>query len=624
MSTGSDWYRRPDAIVDGLRRNRAAAPLPQIAGYDVLYPISSGGQGVVFAALQRSTRRRVAIKVIHDESLVRAEGRLRFEREVDLAAHLSHPNLVAVFDSGVDEAARPYMVMEHVEGHPLHEYLARDNSGRDARLRIFLAICDGVQYAHRNGVIHRDLKPANVLIDAECRPRVLDFGVARRISSSESALTQSDAFLGTLAYAAPEQVSEESNLIDARADVHALGLILYSMLCDASPYPIAGPAARVVDAIRQQQPKPPTRDRDLNTIVLRALAKSPDRRYQSVDALQADVRRFLNGEPIEARRDSAPYVLAKLAGRHRVATAMAALLLTLVVGFSAAMAGLYRAADAEARKANGIRAFLEDTLASAGPQPGGELTLREVLDEAALYLDGGSGQDPEVSAALRFVIGNSYRGLGLLEPARAHLSAALAQHRDLHGDEHADTARDISALGLVQHAAGERVAAETSLRRALAIRRRLLAPDDPQLRYGLQNLARLLVDTDRPNEALPLLAESVALCEQFCPADDPDAAMARFRLAAALTRAGHLEDAIALHREVLAARQARFPSGHPDIEESLLAWGSALGLAGRTDEACEALAECLERRTARLGPDDERTLEAAERLRQLQESTSGE
>ncbi len=332
-----------------------AQALPVLSGFRLLEEIGSGGQGVVYKAEQPGTRLVVALKVIREGALASARERLRFENEIQVASQLRHPNIVAVFESGCDHG-REYFAMELAEGSPLGVYLATNTLSPEETVRLFLPICDAVSYAHRQGVIHRDLKPSNIIVDEAGIPHILDFGLAKRVNRPASLdMTQLGSFAGTWYYASPEQVAPDGRGIDVRTDVYSLGVILYEALTDASPYVTQGVSHdQIAFQILESNPIPPSLIRrevndELETIVRCALQKDPDRRYQSVAALQEDLRRFLGGEAIEAKRDSRWYVLRKTLHRHRRTAAVVAAGVVTLTAFAITLAILY--ADALAARA---------------------------------------------------------------------------------------------------------------------------------------------------------------------------------------------------------------------------------------------------------------------------------
>lgn len=340
------------AIAEPRSARAVAAPSLIVDGYDVMENIGHGGQGVVFRAIQRATKRQVAIKVLIGGRLASSRQRSRFEREVELAAGLRHPNIVTMFDRGTTTDGRPFCVMEYVEGVTLEHMLSGEGSAEwrriptEERLRLFSKICSAVEYAHQRGIIHRDLKPANILVDSRREPRIVDFGLARISDTlgidSKLSVTHEGEFAGTLAYASPEQTQARSELIDTRTDVYSLGVILFEMLTGRLPYDTCGPPGALLHAIEQTPPPRPSSLRaelndEIDTIVLKALAKDPPRRYQSAGGFLADIERFQAGRPIEAKRDSTWYVMTKIVLRHRVATGLATAVFALVALFAISM-----------------------------------------------------------------------------------------------------------------------------------------------------------------------------------------------------------------------------------------------------------------------------------------------
>ncbi len=329
--------------------------MPNIEGYTLTGELSQGGQGVVYRAVQVETKRPAAIKMLITGSFASERQRQRFDREIEIAARFRHPNLVSIFESGQATDGRRYVAMELVEGLPLDRAIemhgeeagpaAGGSAARtgapvprrvDAIMRLFSLICAGVGHAHAYGVIHRDLKPSNILVDGTGNPRILDFGLARPADASYDVTATRD-FVGTPAFCSPEQLSRDPGALNARTDVYALGLLLYRSLTGKHPYPCDGPLHEVARHAIETDPTPPTRyvprmDMDVQTIVLKCLAKDPARRYATASALAADINDYLAGRPISARRDSLLYVLGKLAVRHRIPVIAGLLVLVTVVG----------------------------------------------------------------------------------------------------------------------------------------------------------------------------------------------------------------------------------------------------------------------------------------------------
>lgn len=337
-----------------------------IGAYRLLEKIGDGGMGVVYMAEQEQpVRRRVALKVIKpgmDSKLVCA----RFDAERQALALMDHPNIAKVLDVGTTQQERPYFVMELVKGLPITEYCDANRLSIEARLQLYLAVCRAIQHAHQKGIIHRDIKPSNVLVaeyDGEPVVKVIDFGLAKALQqplTEKTLFTQFGHVIGTYEYMSPEQASFNQLDVDTRADTYALGVLLYELLTGSPPFDsktLRGAAfdemlrmIREVDPPRPSQKLTTVEDRvavadkrqtvpirinrvlsgDLDAIVMKALEKERARRYDTSGALADDVRRFLNHEPVSAKRPSATYYVARFIGRHRAVSAAAAAILVLL------------------------------------------------------------------------------------------------------------------------------------------------------------------------------------------------------------------------------------------------------------------------------------------------------
>ena len=333
-----------------------------IEGYEILHEVHRGGQGIVYKAVQLATKRVVALKVLLQGPYATPRQRHRFEREIDLVASMQHPNIVTLFDSSTTKGHH-YFAMEYIHGQPLDVYVRQTRLGVDAKLLLFRKICSAVNFAHQRGVIHRDLKPGNILIDADGEPHILDFGLAKTAGPDVcdgAPVTVSGEFMGTLAYASPEQTKGDPRLIDVRTDVYSLGVILFEMLTGGYPYEVVGRMAEVLNNIVEAAPqKPSTISRQINdeveTIVLKALAKEKERRYQSAETLAKDVGHYLAGEPLDAKRDSTWYVIRKSLRRHRVAVGVVIAFVLLLSTSTIALSVMYRNQSLARREADRAR-----------------------------------------------------------------------------------------------------------------------------------------------------------------------------------------------------------------------------------------------------------------------------
>jgi eukaryotic-like serine/threonine-protein kinase len=297
----------------------------QVGRYRVLRLLGEGGMGAVYEAEQDSPHRTVALKVIRP-GLLSSAFLKRFAQEVEILGRLHHPGIAQIYEAGMAEDGQPFFAMEFIHGLPLDEYARLHSLKLPARLGLVARVCDAVQHAHGRGVIHRDLKPANILVDETGQPKVLDFGVARATDAdllTGAGLTQTGQLLGTPSYMSPEQVIANPDAIDHRADVYSLGVILFELVADRPPYPLAhrplAEAARLI--LEEDPPLLGSINRelrgDLETIAARAVEKDPARRYSSAADLAADLRRWLAHEPILARPPSMLYHVRKFASRNK-------------------------------------------------------------------------------------------------------------------------------------------------------------------------------------------------------------------------------------------------------------------------------------------------------------------
>ncbi len=337
-----------DAEASTVASGAAVAALAglSIPGYTLEARLSSGAQGVVYLARQDGTGQQVAIKVLNRAS---AEDAARFAQEVHLVSRLQHPHIVPILDSGRTDDGLRYYVMRYLPNGRLTDSLRSRRAGLEEIVGTLVTVARAVEFAHAQGVVHRDLKPSNILVDQHQQAQIVDFGLARYRAAETPQMTISDQVMGTLAYMSPEQARGQTRDVDGRADVYALGVILYECLSGALPYSPHGPVHEVLARIEFSPPVPlATRlaeagaaapvagvPEDLETIVLKALHKDPGRRYQSAGGLAADLERFLRGEVIEARRDSLLYVAGVQARRTIARHRSLALLLVvpLVFGF---------------------------------------------------------------------------------------------------------------------------------------------------------------------------------------------------------------------------------------------------------------------------------------------------
>ncbi len=372
--------------------------------YQLVRRIGQGGMGAVYEAKRVDDyEKKVAIKIIKQE-FDSDFARSRFQQERQVLATLEHPYICRLLDGGESVDGSPYLVLEFVDGEPIHRYCAKVD--RNARLRLFLKVCEAVEYAHRNLVIHRDLKPANILVTANGDPKLLDFGIAKLIGPATSS-TQTGVLAMTPDYASPEQVS--GGTITTASDVYSLGIILYQALTDRKPYSFETAAPSEIErVICERPPAPPALGDELDHILLKALRKEPDRRYGSARELADDIERYMSFQPVTARPDTAFYRARKYARRHWVGMLTASIALAGICA-SAAIA-VYQARQAQ-RQFNQVRQlanrFLFDVNDQIANTPG-TVKARELIVSTALeYLNRLAG-DSAGNPGLQWELAEAY------------------------------------------------------------------------------------------------------------------------------------------------------------------------------------------------------------------------
>ncbi len=655
-SQQSEWYEDPDVLVGALvdeRRDRMGTP--DVPGYDEFEEIGRGGQGVVFTARQRSTQRTVAIKILLGGAYASSSAHARFRREVDLVTRLRHPNIVHVYDSGVTGDGCPYLVMEHVDGEPLDLHArvsvetSRATSSRTRspelveQLTLFAKICDAVQYAHQRGIIHRDLKPNNILVDDQGQPKILDFGVAAATSEVDGpTISMTGQFIGSLPWASPEQVADHGAPADVRSDVYALGVMLVQLLTGRFPYNVSTAVSRVVDSILHVDPIRPssivTRLNDeIDTIVMTCLAKEAERRYQSAGAVADDIRRFLNREPIQAKRDSAWYQMRKLAGRYRATVAFTASALVLTIVFLVFMTVAYRdareaerlAADRlvtvteaneraqrEMSKARAVNEFLEKMLSSSDPTVlDRDITVRETLENAVTRIDAEFAELPEVEASLRNCIGWTYFNLGQFDRAERQLSKAIAVVADGGSVEPKD-ALEIKHRLVQVYLSQDRIDDANQLSTEVLSAAKALFGEDAWLTLSAMAVhADVLKSQGQLAAAMQLQEEMIRRGEATLGAEHAEILVARNHFAIMQIELGMFAEAEATYRALIEIRRRRGDRAAVVTLQQNLA--STLSRLGRYGEARALFEAVVDDASDVFGPNHPQTLSALYNLASL-------
>jgi eukaryotic-like serine/threonine-protein kinase len=489
--------------------DRDELPSPsRIGPYRVLREVGRGGMGRVFLAERDDPelRQRVALKVLRG-GLASSHLVRRFLDERQILASLDHQNIARLLDGGITEDRLPWFAMEYVDGIPIDRYCAENRLDLSARLQLFLPVCDAVQYAHRNLVVHRDLKPSNILVTADGRVKLVDFGIAKLLAPEAGAeggeLTHAGARPMTPGYASPEQLRGEP--VSTASDVYAAGVLLYMLLAEQHPHLVPGrPAHEVARAILEEVPRPPSavsatglRRRlrgDLDTIVLTGMRKEAERRYATVEQLAADIRRHLGGLPVTARPDTWGYRTGKFVRRHRTGVAGAVAFGVLLVGYGFTVTVHAERIGREAAKTEQVRDFLVSLFTEADPgvTQGREPTASELVDEGARRVKTELADQPEIQAEMMATLGQVYLALGRYREASEQLTAALTIQRGIVAVPDEVEARTAQLLASALHFLGRLHEAEAIVREVVHIRRALHGESDHRVGRVLNDLGDLL------------------------------------------------------------------------------------------------------------------------------------
>jgi len=567
--------------------------LREIGPYRLVREIGEGGMGVVFLAERTDLGTTAAIKILRDAWLSPSR-RQRFAAEQRTLARLNHPRIARLFDAGTLADGTPWIVMEFVEGVPLSQHVQSASMPREARLRLFLDVCEAVQYAHRHLVVHRDLKPSNVMVTAEGAVKLLDFGIAKDIGEARPGEAgQTIARLLTPAYAAPEQVRGEP--AGVQSDVYSLGVMLFELLTGLLP---VDPQSRTATGVA-----------DLDVLCTTAMHPDLARRYTSVEALARDVSHYLASEPLEARSDSLRYRAGKFVHRNwRPLAAAAAVVIaavSLVAFYTLRLTDARNSAMAEALRTRRIQSMMlalfngGDT--AAGPSE--DLRVVTLVDRGLREAQGLTGE-PRVQADMYDALGGIYQKLGNLPQAEKLLTDALAARQRLAGPASDDVAVSLVSLARLRVAQAKFDQAERLVHEALEIRRRGQA-GTPVLADTSSALGEVLVEKGDYPAAIAVLEDVVAA--RALEGDSPEHAASLRTLVNAYFYAGRLDRAEEVGRVVLEMSKRVHGAKHPLVADDLVNLGAVAHERGRYADAERAYREALAITEGWYGLDHTRT-----------------
>jgi serine/threonine protein kinase/tetratricopeptide (TPR) repeat protein len=647
---GGRWISSPAELGTSSQRE---GPGTHIGPYKLLQQLGEGGMGTVWMAEQEQpVRRQAALKIIKaglDSDQVVA----RFEQERQALALMDHPHIAKVLDAGATETGRPFFVMELVQGMPLTKYCDQQHLTPRERLELFVLVCQAVQHAHQKGIIHRDLKPSNVLValyDGQPVPKVIDFGIAKATGqklTERTLFTEVGQLIGTLEYMAPEQAELNNLDIDTRADIYALGVILYELLTGSTPFTRQQlrsvaftemlrlirevepprPSTRLSSSVqlpslaaqRQLEPRRLTRlvQGDLDWIVMKCLEKDRGRRYETANGLALELQRYLADEPVLASPPGAGYQLSKFLRRNKGPVGAAALvLLTLLAGIVGTSWGLVEArqqrdvAVVQKERAENAEAVANDRLV--------EVTQQKQRAEAA---EGLAKEEAAIARAVNEFLQQDL--LGQADPAN-QAGSETGRDKDVKVRTLLDrTAKSIEGkfkdqplteaairltLGNTYRALGSYPEAQLQLERSVQLYRERLGEDHLDTLAGKNSLALLYQSQAKFDQAEPLLREVLALRTSKLGADHPDTLLSKLSLAGLYREQTHYDRSETLYQEVLAGLRAQLGADHPYTLATKHNLAVLYLAQGKLDQAQPLLQEALDGRTARLGADHPHTL----------------
>ena len=611
-----NFLEGPTSLVDPLIGVRLGA-------WQIERRIGEGGMGRVYLAGRADGQfeQTAAIKVVKrgmdTEAIVR-----RFLAERRILAGLDHPGIARLLDGGTTPDGRPYFVLEYVDGTPVDVYCSEAELLLRARLRLFLRICDAVQYAHRNLVVHRDLKPSNILVSRDGHVKLLDFGIARLLDpETDEGLPTQTVSAGramTPEYASPEHFRGEP--VTTAGDVYSLGVVLYELLTGERPHDFSErtPEAMVRTIADRPPRKPSTRPTvlpgvdsrslrgDLDTIILAALDPEPERRYASVEALGEDVRRTLDGRPVSMRGAGAGYVFGKFLRRNRGAVIGTAAFFCVLVVFAVGMAlqnvRVERQAEVAARerdRAERVTSVVAEMFDLSDPYSdeevrGDTLSVRAFLERSETRTLESAEDEPELEADLAHLFGRLYGNLGLGEKASELTTRALELRRNLPEPEAADVAQSLDYLGTLRQRAGEYDEALSLFREALSLRRRTFGEAHPDVIESLNNIGALFAVTERPDSGIVYAQWALAQRRKVFGNQSADVAQSLQNLGVSLYYEGRLDEAEPAFREALTLRRELLGPRHAYVANTLNNFSRVLRDKGRIEEARTLLEEAID------------------------------
>lgn len=598
-------------------------PREKFGPYRITGILGEGGMGVVYRGVRDDLDSVVAIKVLRDAALSPAR-RDRFALEQRTLARLNHPAIATLHDADVLQSGIPWFAMEYVEGEPLTTWCNNRNSSLRERLQLFRSVCQAVQHAHAHLIIHRDLKPSNILVRDDGQVKLLDFGIAKPLDRQDDALvTRTGLRFMTPAYAAPEQFRDEP--VGTHTDIYALGVVLYELLAGKLPFDLSertpGAAELIITSEEPQKPSLAAASRDerqrpavsrgqwsdLDVLCMTAMHKDPQRRYATANALIRDIDHFLASEPLEARPDALGYRIDRFVRRHRRGVLSTTVALLLIVGLSAFYTvGLARArntAVAQAERAQRIQKLLVSLFEGGDDAVGPADSLRVItLVDRGVQEAHSLNAEPVVQAELYETLGTVLQKLGSLERADSLLTASLDQRRRIFGNDNANVALSLVALGSLRAEQASLDTAEMLIREGLAMSQRHLASEHPQVGAANDALGHVLELRGKYDEAIAVYTEAVAN-RGAVGTLTPELGASITGLANNHFYLGNYAAAESLSRAALQVSRQVYGAEHPHVAEDLINIGAVKFEQGDYKEAERLYREALVITTKWYGPN---------------------
>lgn len=622
--------------------NRTVGP------YRLIRRLGRGGMGQVYLGVRADDTfdKFVAIKLIR-RGMDTEEILQRFRTERRILASLVHPNIARLLDGGATEDGLSYFVMDFVDGKTITEFADEHRLSVKDRLDLFQKVCSAVHYAHQNLIVHRDLKPSNILVTTNGEVKLLDFGIAKFLRPEEEdftvPITRPEVRIMTPEYASPEQA--RGDVITTASDVYQLGILLYELLTGGRPYHFATERkAEIEKIICETEPERPSTaitrlstdedaeldvsemrgtpierlrkqlSGDLDRIVLMALRKDADRRYQSADQFLEDIQRYLTGLPVHAQSDTWVYRLDKFVRRHKIGVASSTVvaLLLVAVSFLALRSAITTARQnteiqIALEKKNQVTDLMIGIFEVSDPEisRGQDVTARELLDRSAERIERELADQPDVQAAMLHAIGTVYLKIGLSAEAKPMLERALEMQREIYRDQDSDElAQTVYDLATWYEEQGEEEISEELHLESLAMRRRLYEAPNAAIAQSMHELGVVYYELTGDNdEAERLWSAALDMRLTLEGPESRDISETMVNLAVVLQDKGDFDGAEDNYRTGLAMQRKLLGDDHPFVATTLYNLGSLLFDRGSFAEAKLYVRESLDLRTTLYGQE---------------------